>query len=67
MSNIARRLREIEKAVNKTMLGNNDLLVVWPGEDGVAKISARLAGLKPKYPTVKKSDLTVMRVVYNEK
>lgn len=64
--NIARRLREIEKAVNKTMLCNHDLLVVWPWEDGAAKRSARLAELRPKYPTVKESDIMVLRVFYDE-
>jgi len=66
MRNIARRLREIEKAVNRTILDNNDFLVVWPGEDGAAKISARLVELKSKYPTVKESDLTCFKVIYDE-
>jgi hypothetical protein len=64
--NTARRLRDIENAIGKTMLGNDNLLVVWPGEDAAMKISARLAELRPKYPGVKESDLTCFKVVYDE-
>ncbi len=64
--NTAKRLRDIEHAIGKTILGNDNLLVVWPNEDIDAKISARLAELKPKYPGVKETDLTCFRVVYDE-
>jgi len=65
--NTAKRLRDIEHAMGKTILGNDDLLVIWPGEDAAAKISARLAELRPKYPGVKESDLTCFKVIYDDK
>ncbi len=64
--NMARRLRQIENAVGKTILGNDNLLVIWPDNDVAETISARLAELKPKYPGVKETDLTCFRVVYDE-
>ena len=64
--NITRRLRDIENAIGKTILGNDNLLVIWPGDNIAEKISARLAELRPKYPGVKESDLTCFRVVYDE-
>ena len=64
--NITRRLRQIENAVGKTILGNDNLLVIWPGDNIAEKISARLAELKAKYPGVQESDLTLLNVVYDE-
>lgn len=64
--NTAKRLRDIEHAIGKTILGKDDLLVIWPHENSDEKISARLAELRPKYPGVKESDLTCFKVIYDE-
>ncbi|HOG91930.1 MAG TPA: hypothetical protein PLV50_15415 [Smithella sp.] len=65
--NTVNRLRDIEHAIGKTILGNDNLLVIWPHENSDEKISARLAELKPKYPGVKESDLTCLKVIYDDK